>query len=273
MTRSFSTLAIEGDSAAIKDEYQIIFKSGACIDDVPKVLMPVLDLLNHDQRAGMGYDFKDTGLGLRKATALKPGEGIGNPYDKDTQRYNNTSLLKDFGFILSDNEFPEAVLPLPFDIAQPAHPSHAIFSTSSTSDEYYASSEEIRLAFVTVRAPCRHPLGLMNPSHEARALRHFHPKLVSMVSFKVATLIERAALRNDPYTMPSRRNQQATIDFLETHARKILHDLRAAVDGLEPTNYRQAITQKYRLEQATILEDVLRDMAVPSDLFFVGDDQ
>ena len=91
MSRAFSTLAREGSAADIKDEYQIIFKSGACIDDVPKVLLPLLDLLNHDQRAGMGYDFKEAGLGLRKATSLEPGQAIANPYDQDTQRYNNTS--------------------------------------------------------------------------------------------------------------------------------------------------------------------------------------
>ena len=163
-------------------------------------------------------------------------------------------------------------MPAPFDITKPLHPSHMVFSTSSTSEGEYASKEEIYLAYLTVRAPRRHLLGLMNPKAEARALRHFHPKLVSMVSFHVATLTERAALRNEPDALPSPRNQQATVGFLSSHLEKMMDTLKSEkATQHEPANYRQRVAQAYAAEQVAIIEDVLKDMAIPSDLFFVDD--
>ncbi|KAI5362657.1 hypothetical protein Slin15195_G100350 [Septoria linicola] len=265
ISRSFSTLAIEGDIANIKDEYHPIFKSGACIDDVPKVLLPILDLLNHDQHTGLAYDLTDEGLGLAKPMRVAPGQTVENSYDKDTQRWSNTVLLKDFGFILPANEFPELVLVPPIETTKPVHPSHVVFSTNSTTDDFYASSDEILLSFVTVRAPLRHPHGLVNPNHPSRTLRHFHPKLVSMVAFHVATLLERAALREDPDTPPSRRNQQATAAFLVDHVKRMLSDLLK--EEREPRNGRQRLAQRYRSEQVAIIEAVLRDAAVQSESF------
>jgi hypothetical protein len=171
-------------------------------------------------------------------------------------------VLKDFGFVIPGTEVSELVLSFPIDVTSPRHPSHVVFSTASTVDEFYASAEETFLAFVTVRAPFRHPHGLMNPMHETSVLRFFHPKLVSMVSFEVATLIERTALRNSPDEIPSARNRIATVQFLLSHLKKMekaIVETNARV-GDPAGNYRKIQAKLYREEQLTILQDVIGRM-------------
>ncbi|KAI9146798.1 Protein-lysine N-methyltransferase EFM1 [Paramyrothecium foliicola] len=279
VARSFPAIALEGDLDNIKEEYQILVKSGVNLDDVPKILMPIFDSLNHAQNTPLEYTFEPSGLGLAKVPAMAPGDRLLISYDKDTQRFNNTfckiacplfaieycinppKVLRDFGFIIEDTEVPELVLPFPLDVTIPRHPSHVVFSTASTVNEFYASAEETFFSWVTVRAPLRHPHGLMNPMHPTPALRYFHPTLVSMVSFEVASLVERAKLRTSPNEIPSDRNKAATIAYLQRHLEGFKSALVEAQDHLgAPKNSRQSQAQAYRKEQLEVLSDVLSRM-------------
>ena len=90
MSRSFPAIALEGDVFSIEEQYQVLVKSGVNLDDVPKVLLPVFDSLNHAQNAPLEYSFETNGLGLAKTPAMGPGDRLLIAYDKDTQRFNNT---------------------------------------------------------------------------------------------------------------------------------------------------------------------------------------
>jgi hypothetical protein len=171
------------------------------------------------------------------------------------------SVLKDFGFTLPDNEACELVLPFPFDLTKPMHSAHSVFSTPATVNEPYAFADETYRGFVTLRSPSRDRRGVFNPMHAVRALRHYHPNFVSMVSFKVATLAERAALRNEPFKLPSERNRLATTHFLTGILQRMLHNLTQQDKVLgEPQNQRQKHAKAYRDEQEQILREVLQDI-------------
>lgn len=263
----------------VNPKYRILIEEGINLDDTVKVLLPVFDSLNHMQEEPLNYCLDVQGLGFNKSIEMKPGDRITIAYDKDDQRLNNTLrkydlispkhiqidisyiVLKDFGFVLPDNEARELVLPFPFDVTVPMHPSHSVFSTAATFLEYYASSHETYTAFVTVRSPIHDKRGPVNPTHPVRALRHFHPTFVSMVSFRVASLVERATLRKKPFVLPSRRNELETVKFLKDFLQGMLDDLNRSAKTLgQPHIYKNIMAQTYRAEQAQILQEVLYDM-------------
>lgn len=74
----------------IKPEYQILAKEGVNLDHTAKILLPVLDSLNHAQETPLEYSFDEEGLGLAKVNEVKPGDRLTIGYDKDAQRFNNT---------------------------------------------------------------------------------------------------------------------------------------------------------------------------------------
>lgn len=141
------------------------------------------------------------------------------------------------------------------------HPSHSIFSLESTVPECYACPESVYLAIASVRSPSRDPRGPLEPSHEVRALSHFHPQLVSMVSFRLANVLERVVLRKDPFNLPSERLKRATVEYLVRHIQKILQSMTEHDRLLKvPQNERQRRAHVYRLEQEVILREILADI-------------
>ncbi|KAJ9191318.1 hypothetical protein DTO164E3_6136 [Paecilomyces variotii] len=257
-SRQFPSVALAGDSASLKPEYRPLVEDGISSEDGPRILLPLLDGINHVQEPPSDWHFDEDGLAVAKSLEMKPGEEICYPYDKPGERLNNTILLRDFGFIIPNNEACEATMTFPFDPTVVLHPSHSIFSLESTVDECYSSAEFIYVALVSVRSPSRDPRGPLQPSHEVPALSHFHPNLVSMVSFRVANLLERVALRKDPSKLPTERLKKATVEYLVRHIQKILQTMveQSSLLGA-PRNERQRRAYAYRLEQEDILREVL----------------
>lgn len=60
------------------------------LDDTAKILLPILETLNHAQETNTEYDLDDKGLSVSKNIELKPGDPFYIAYDKETQRFNNT---------------------------------------------------------------------------------------------------------------------------------------------------------------------------------------
>lgn len=159
---------------------------------------------------------------------------------------------------MQENEACEATLTLPFDPTAVMHPSHSIFSLASTVDECYSSAEFAYVALVSVRSPSKDPRGPLQPDHEVPALSHFHPLLVSMVSFRVANLLERVALRDNPDKLPTVRLKRATVSYLVNHIRKMLQDFKVQNSRRKcPRNEREQRAYSYRLEQEQILQEIL----------------
>jgi hypothetical protein len=168
------------------------------------------------------------------------------------------TVLKDFGFVLSQNEAVELVLASPIDLTKPLHPEHCVFSSPATVDDPYWTLDERYLSLVTVRSPLYDRRGPINPDHPVPWLRHFDPTFISMVSFEVANLAERATLRLKPYEIPSKRNEKATIQFISTCLTGMLEKIEQNTKALgEPQNERQRRAGAYTLEQKTILKEVL----------------
>lgn len=141
------------------------------------------------------------------------------------------------------------------------HPSHSIFSLESTVDECYSSAEFAYVALVSVRSPSRDPRGPLQPGYEVSALSHFHPQLVSMVAFRVANLLERIALRDDPFKLPTERLKRATVDYLMRHIQDMVETITVQDDLLAaPQNERQCRAHAYRQEQKDILKEILACM-------------
>lgn len=171
--------------------------------------------------------------------------------------------MKEFGFILQNNEASELVLPFPFDLAEVKHPSHDVFSSHATPEIAYGTSQDKYRSLVTVRCPLQDRRGPVNPHHPVPWLRHFHPTLVSMVSFRVANLVERAVLRDDPEIIPSERNRRASVEYLSSCLYSMLCDLEEQGKILgQAQNERQRRAQAYRLEQVQILGNILQDLRV-----------
>lgn len=76
--------------ANIKPEFQHLVKAGVNLDDTAKILLPILETLNHAQETNTEYDLDDKGLSVSKNMELKPGDPFYIAYDKETQRFNNT---------------------------------------------------------------------------------------------------------------------------------------------------------------------------------------
>ncbi|KAL5592636.1 hypothetical protein FOBRF1_006954 [Fusarium oxysporum] len=260
-SRYFWSIILEPDVGNIKPEFQHLVKAGVNLDDTAKILLPMLETLNHAQETNTEYDLHDKGLSVSKNIELKPGDPFYIAYDKETQRFSNTVLLKDFGFVLADNEAAELVLASPFDLTKPLHPDHCVFSSPATVDDPYWTSDDKYLSLVTVRSPLLDRRGPINPDHSVRWLGHFDPTFVSMVSFRVANLAERATMRLEPHKIPSERNEQATIQFISSCLHSMLERIEQNTRALgEPQNERQQRAEAYRLEQKAILNEVLQDL-------------
>ena len=121
------------------------------------------------------------------------------------QPLTKSTVLRDFGFTIPNSEACEATMIFPSDPTVAMHPSHSIFGLESTVDECYSSAEFVYVALASIRPPLRDSRGPLQPAHEVPALSHFHPQLVSMVSFRVANLLERVALRQDPSKLSTTR--------------------------------------------------------------------
>lgn len=79
-----------------------------------------------------------------------------------------------------------------------------------------------------------------------------------MVSFRVANLLERVALRKDPSKLPTERLKKATVEYLVRHIQKMLQTMAEQKSLLgAPRNERQRRAYAYRLEQEDILREVL----------------
>ncbi|RSL53985.1 hypothetical protein CEP54_010132 [Fusarium duplospermum] len=149
-SRYFWSIMLEPDVDNIRPEFQHLVKAGVNLDDTAKILLPILETLNHAQETNTEYDLTDQGLSVSKNIELKPGDPFYIAYDKETQRFNNTVLLKDFGFVLPENEAAELVLPFPFDLTKSMHPDHCVFSSAATADDPYWTSEDKYLSLVTI---------------------------------------------------------------------------------------------------------------------------
>ncbi|KAJ4323559.1 hypothetical protein N0V84_004300 [Fusarium piperis] len=158
-SRYFWSIMLEPDVGNIKPEFQHLVRTGVNLDDTAKVLLPILETLNHAQETNTKYDLTNSGLSVSKNVELKPGDPFYIAYDKETQRFNNTVLLKDFGFVLPDNVAAELVLPFPFDLTKPMHPDHCVFSSAATADDPYWTSDDKYFSLVTSVQPGRksHP--------------------------------------------------------------------------------------------------------------------
>ncbi|KAF2129628.1 SET domain-containing protein [Dothidotthia symphoricarpi CBS 119687] len=260
-SRQFPSVALAGDAASLKPEYKPLFEDGISSDDGPRILLPLLDGINHVQEGPSDWHYDKEGLAIAKSFEMQPGEEICYPYDTAGQRLNNTVLFRDFGFIIPNNEACEATLTFPFDPTIVMHPSHSVFSLASTVEECYSSAEYAYVALVSIRSPTRDPRGPLQPNHEVPDLSHFHPQLVSMVSFRVANLVERVALRENPTKLPTERLKKATVEYLVRHIRGMLQTMKKQGRLLKtPQNEQQRRACAYRQEQIEILEDVMRTL-------------
>ena len=75
----------------MKPEYRPLFEDGMASDDGPRILLPLVDGINHVQEAPTDWHFDNEGLAVSKAWEMKPGERISFPYDKVGERLNNTT--------------------------------------------------------------------------------------------------------------------------------------------------------------------------------------
>ncbi|UPL00417.1 hypothetical protein LCI18_011351 [Fusarium solani-melongenae] len=250
-SRYFWSIILEPDVANIKSEFQHLVKAGVNLDDTAKILLPILETLNHAQETNTEYGLDDKGLSVSKNIELKPGDPFYIAYDKETQRFNNTVY----------NEAAELVLSSPFDLTRPMHPDHCVFSSAATVDDPYWTSEDKYLSLLTVRSPSLDRRGPINPDHPVRWLRHFSPTFVSMVSLREANLRERATMRLDPQKIPSDRNLRATVQFISRCLRAMMKEIDEYGRTLrEPQNERQRRAYAYRQEQRAVLDEVLRDL-------------
>jgi hypothetical protein len=76
---------MEADVDSLKPEYQTLAKCGVNLDYVAKILIPVLDSLNHGQSTPIEYHLDKEGLRLTNTFGMKLGAPLRPPYDKDTQ--------------------------------------------------------------------------------------------------------------------------------------------------------------------------------------------
>lgn len=90
-SRQFPSIALHGDASSLKREYQSLVEIGVNMDDGPQVLLPLLDMGNHEQGHQPTYGFRGAALTMCKGLRLLPGEEIRYPYDKNDQRFNNTT--------------------------------------------------------------------------------------------------------------------------------------------------------------------------------------
>ncbi|KAM0418952.1 hypothetical protein ACHAPT_012110 [Fusarium lateritium] len=89
-SRYFWSIVLEPDVDKIKPEFQHLVKAGINLDDTAKILLPILETLNHAQETNTEYDLDEQGLSVSKNIELKPGDPFYIAYDKETQRFNNT---------------------------------------------------------------------------------------------------------------------------------------------------------------------------------------
>lgn len=82
-----------------------------------------------------------------------------------------------------------------------------------------------------------------------------------MVSFRVANLLERVALRKDPSKLPTERLKKATVEYLVRHMQRMLQAMVQQSSLLKaPQNERQRRAYAYRHEQEQILREVLTEI-------------
>lgn len=89
LSRSFQSITLMGDVEKFDPKYRILIEEGVNLDDTVKVLLPVLDSVNHSQEEPLNYCYDVQGLGINKAIEMKPGDRITIAYDHDHQRFNN----------------------------------------------------------------------------------------------------------------------------------------------------------------------------------------
>lgn len=79
-----------------------------------------------------------------------------------------------------------------------------------------------------------------------------------MVSFRVANLLERMALRKDPFKLPTERLKKTTIGYLVRHMQSMLQSMTEHDKLLKtPQNERQRRAHAYRHEQEEILQEII----------------
>jgi hypothetical protein len=89
-SRYFWSIILEPDVDKIKPEFQHLVKAGVNLDDTAKILLPVLETLDHAQETNTEYDLNYKGLSVSKSIELKPSDPFYIAYDKETQRFDNT---------------------------------------------------------------------------------------------------------------------------------------------------------------------------------------
>lgn len=90
-SRQFPSVALAGDSGSLKPEYRPLVEEGVYSDDGPRILLPLIDGIDHIQEAATDWHFDEEGLAVSKPFEMKPGQRICFPYDKADQRLNNTT--------------------------------------------------------------------------------------------------------------------------------------------------------------------------------------
>lgn len=80
-----------GDSASLKPEYRPLVGNAISPEDRPRVLLPLLDGINHVQEAPTDWHLDKPGVAVAKNVEMKPGEEICYPYDSPGERLNNTA--------------------------------------------------------------------------------------------------------------------------------------------------------------------------------------
>lgn len=86
------------DSDSLRPEYRCLFQDGVSSEDGPRILLPLLDGVNHVHESPSSWHYDAEGLAVSKTFETKPGAEICYPYDKPGERLNNT-ICKNLHFL------------------------------------------------------------------------------------------------------------------------------------------------------------------------------
>lgn len=79
-----------------------------------------------------------------------------------------------------------------------------------------------------------------------------------MTAFRVANLLERVTLRQDPHHLSTDRLKKAVVRFLRCHLQTVVEQIKMAEKSLQhPKSNEQHVSKRYRQEQTSILEEVI----------------
>ncbi|CUS23178.1 LAQU0S08e03840g1_1 [Lachancea quebecensis] len=174
------------------------------------VLLPIIDLLNHDYRSKVEWNQRDGAFGVRKLEAVSEGEEILNNYGGK----GNEELLSGYGFVLDENIFDTVAL----KIQLPSKTVSEITSATSlflpTISDYTTSAFELS---------------------SNKEIKHKLPKTDSQYDDGILYLLSKE--NNDPL-----RWLLDLFSYLEKSPEESCSGLRVQLQGLQ--NLRNAIEMK-----------------------------